>query len=168
MKGLNNWLEGRIKELEDELLKLKTDFDYLEMIYKASSDFDSSKPINCENCEVLQKKVNYFITTASKLSMGTANLNVILGSQNRVFQKIGIGYQTGFQGKKKKFNSFFKTNEQQFSSFMTSFYCIRKGHSIRNCIVRKFDVPKGLVRWVPKSITNTCGPKFNRVPMPQT
>ena len=78
MKWLNNWLEGRVKELEDELLKVKTDFDHLEMIYKASSDFDSSKPTNCENCDVLQKKVNYLITTASKLSMGTANLNAIL------------------------------------------------------------------------------------------
>jgi len=37
MKGLNNWLEGRVKQLEDEILKLKTDFDHLEMIYKASS-----------------------------------------------------------------------------------------------------------------------------------
>jgi len=93
-------LEGRIKELEDEILKLKIDFDHLEIIYKASSDFDFSKPINCENCDVLQMKVNYLITIASKLSMGTTNLNVILGSQNCVFEKADIGYQTGFQGKK--------------------------------------------------------------------
>jgi len=78
---------------------VKTYFDQLEMIYKASSDFDSSKPTNCENCSVLQKKVNYLITTTSKISMGTANLNAILGSQNFVFEKAGIGYQCGFQGK---------------------------------------------------------------------
>jgi len=101
LKGLNNWLEGRIRELEDELLKLKTNFDHLEIIYKASNDFDSSKPINCENCDVLQKKVNYLITTAFKLSMGTANLNANLGSQNCVFEKASIGYQTAFQGKQK-------------------------------------------------------------------
>jgi len=160
-------LEGGIKELEDEILKLKTDFDYLEIIYKASSDFDSSKPISCENFDVLQRKVNYLITTAFKLSMGTTNLNVILGSQNCVFEKAGIGYQISFQGKQKKFSSFFKSNEQQFSPFMTCLYCMRKGHSVRNCKVGKFDVPKGLVRWVPKSISNPCGPKFNRVPMPQ-
>jgi len=97
LKGLNNWLEGRVKELEDEVLQLKTDFDHLEIIYKASSDIDSSKPVNCENCEVLQKKVNYVITIASKLSMGTTNLNVILGSQNCVFEKADIGYQPNFQ-----------------------------------------------------------------------
>jgi len=57
LKGLNNWLEGRIKELEDEILKLKINFDHLEMIYKASNEFDSSKPVNCENCDVLQRKL---------------------------------------------------------------------------------------------------------------
>ena len=167
MKELNNWLEGRVKKLEDELLKLKTDFDHVEKIYKASSNFGSSKPINCENCDALQRKVNYLITTASKLSMGTANLNAILGSQNCVFEKANIGYQSGFQGKQKKFSSFFNAKEEYFSPFMTYFYYIRKGHSVRNYKVRKFDVLKGLVRWVPKSITNTCGAKFNRVPMPQ-
>jgi len=28
--------------------------------------------------------------------MGTTILNAILGSQNRFFEKAGIGYQTGF------------------------------------------------------------------------
>jgi len=53
LKGLNNSLEGKIKELEDELLKLKTNFDHLEMIYKASSEFDSNNLINCENCQTI-------------------------------------------------------------------------------------------------------------------
>jgi len=154
--------------LEDEILELKTDFDNLEMIYKASSNLDSSQPINCENCEALQNKVNYLITTASRLSMGTTNLNAILGSQNYVFEKVGIGYQTGFQRKQKKHSSFFKIDAQQVSPPLTCFYCMRKGHSVKNCKIRKFDVLKGLVRWVPKSVTNNSGPKFNRVPMSQT
>jgi len=165
MKGLNNWLEGKVKELEDEVLKLKTDFDHLEIIYKASSNFDSSQPVNCEDSEALEKKVNYLITIASN---STTNLNAILGSQNCVFEKADIGYQIGFQGKQRKYNSFFKTNEQKFSSPLTCFYCMRKGHSVRNYEIRKFDMPKGLVRWVPKCITNTCEPKFNKVSMPQT
>jgi len=103
LKGLKNWLEGRVKELEDELLKVKTDFDHIEMIYKASSDFGFSKSTNCENRYVLQKKVNYLITTACKLSIGTTNLDANLGSQNCDFEKAGIGYQCGFQGKQKKF-----------------------------------------------------------------
>jgi len=136
LKGLNNWLEGRVKELEDEVLQLKTDFEHLEIIYKASSNFDSSQPVNCENCEALQKKVNYLITTASKLSMGIANLNAILGSQNCVFEKAGIVYQIGVKGKQRKYNSFFKTNQQQFSFSLTCFYCMGKGHSVRNCKIR--------------------------------
>jgi len=42
------------------------------------------------------------IIIASNLSMGTTNLNAILGSQNCVFEKASIGYQMGFQGKKNK------------------------------------------------------------------
>ena len=93
-------------------MKLKIDFDHLEIIYKTSNNLDSCQLVNCENYEALQKKVNYLITIASKLSMGTVNLNSILGSQNCVFEKAGIGYQIGFKGKQRKYNSFFKTNEQ--------------------------------------------------------
>jgi len=94
-------LEDRVKELEDELLKVKTNFNNLEMIYKPSNDFDSSKPTNCENCSVLQKKVNYLITTTSKLSMGTANLNAILGSQNCVLKKLALDINVVFKERKR-------------------------------------------------------------------
>ena len=103
------------------------------MIYKAFNDFDFSQPTNSKKCVVLQKKVNYLITTTSKLSIGTTNLNAILDSQNGAFEKAGIGYQCGFQGKQKKFSSFFQGNEQQFLPFMTCFYCLRKCHYVRNC-----------------------------------
>jgi len=163
LKGKNNWLEARVKELEDEVLRLKTGLDH----YKTSSNLDSSKPAKCENYEVLQKKVNYLITTASKLTMGTTNLNAIMGSQNCVFEKTGIRHQPNFPRKQKKYSSFFETNTKQFSQPITCFYCMKKGHSVKDCKFRRFLVPEGLVRWVPKSTSNTTGPKFNRVPMPQ-
>ena len=168
LKGMNNWLETRVNQLEDELLQAKTDFETLEKNYKfaKSSGFNSSKPVDCENCAVLQNKVNYLIFTSSKLSMGTTNLNALLGSQNCIFEKVGIGYQTGPKGKQKLFNSFFKGFGSQSSQSITCFYCMRKSHSVRNCRIRKFDVPKGLVRWVPKSTSNTAGPNINRVPNP--
>jgi len=56
LKGLNIWLEGRVKELKDEVLQLKTDFDHLEIIYKASSNFDSSQSIN-RNFEISSKNM---------------------------------------------------------------------------------------------------------------
>jgi len=62
---------------------------------------------------------------------------------------------------------FFKGFGSQSSQSITCFYCMRKDHSVRKCRIRKFDLPKGLVRWVPKSTSNTAGPKFNWVPIPQ-
>ena len=94
----------------------------------------------------MQSKVSYLISTPSKLSMGTANLNALLGSQNCVFEKADIGYQAGPKGKQKLFNNFFKGSGSQSSQSTICFYCMKKGHSIRNCRIKKFSVPKGIVR----------------------
>jgi len=40
--------------------------------------------------------------TYSKLVIGTANLNVVIGSPNCVFDKDGIGFKLVYQKKKKK------------------------------------------------------------------
>jgi len=37
LKGLNNWLENRVKDLEEELSKTKEDFENLDLIYKNCS-----------------------------------------------------------------------------------------------------------------------------------
>jgi len=34
LKGMNNWLENRVKTLEEELENSKTDFENLEIFYK--------------------------------------------------------------------------------------------------------------------------------------
>jgi len=71
-KGLNNWLENRVKTLEEELNHSKTDFETLKMIYKNSNcKCDSSF---CENCESLEKKVHYLLKTVDKFSKGQSNL----------------------------------------------------------------------------------------------
>jgi len=57
LKGLNNWLEKRVKTLEEELNNSKTDFENLEMIYKHS--FSKCVDSNFfENCESLQKRTS--------------------------------------------------------------------------------------------------------------
>ena len=38
LKGLNNWLENKVSQLKKETTDLKTDFEYLEMIYSNSID----------------------------------------------------------------------------------------------------------------------------------
>jgi len=110
LKGMNNWLEKRVSSLEEELENVKTDFEHLDIIYQ-SSDYEneSSKPAKCENCKMLEAKVKFLVKTSSKLAMGTTNLNVVLGSQNCVFYKVGIGFKPLFKKKTRKFSSFFKT-----------------------------------------------------------
>jgi len=44
---------------------------------------------------------------------------------------------------------------------------MRKDHSVRFCKIRKFFVPKGVMKWIPrisKVPTNIIGPKFIRGP----
>ena len=144
LKGLNSWLENRAKQLEEELQNMKIDFESLDMIYKSSSSncSQNGKVTNCENCEVLQGKVNYLIKIVSKLSMGTTNLNALLGSQNCVFNKASIGFQDGLPKKVKKFSSFFYHGSISYSSLVTCFYCLERGHTIRRCRTRLYYLPK--------------------------
>jgi len=145
-------------------LNLKTDFECLEIIHNSSycNCSNVAKESNCENCEILQGKVNYLIKIVSKLSMGTVNLNALLGSQNCVFKKIGIDFQDDFPKKVKKFKNFFNHDSTPSSPFVTCFYCLERGHTIRHCRAKLYYLSKGLVKRVPKGTVNMNGPKFNR------
>jgi len=83
LKGLNNWLEKKVKSLEEELEESKVDFENLEMIYKNSSCMCNSSFY--ENCESLEKKVHYLVKTLDKLTNGKSNFENVLASQNCVF-----------------------------------------------------------------------------------
>jgi len=152
--------------LEEELENVKTDFEHLNKIYQ-SSDYEneSSKPAKCENCELLESKVKVLVKTSSKLAMRTTNLNALLGSQNCVFDKAGIGFKPLFKKETRKFSSFFKTGNQHTSRFQTCFYCLHKGHNIRSCTARLCEVPNGRMKWIPKVSINSSRPKANRVPI---
>jgi len=90
LESKNNWLENRVKILEEELNNSKTYFENLEMIYQNSSCKCDS--IFCENCESLQKKVLYLVKTVDKLSKGKSNFETVLSSQNCVLEKSGLGF----------------------------------------------------------------------------
>jgi len=125
VKGLNNWLEKRVNTLE----VVKTDFEHLNMIFQSSNfEGESSKLAKCENCGVVQAKVKYLVKTSSKPALGTANLNVVLGFQNCVFDKVGIGYKPMFKKKTRKFINFFKHSNLHTSPFQTCFYWLHKVH----------------------------------------
>jgi len=88
LKGLNNWLENRVKTLEEKLEKSKVDFENLNLIYKNSACLcDSSF---CENYESLEKKVHYLVKIVDKLTIGKSNFENVLASQNCVFGKAGL------------------------------------------------------------------------------
>jgi len=153
LKGLNNWLEKRIKTLEEELSNSKTNFENLEMIYQNSfcKCVDSSF---CENCDSLQKKVHYRLKTVDKFSKGQSNLETVLVSQKCVFGKAGLGFNPNSKNKpfSKPFSSFFEKQPIVLSQQLVKmcFYNMKKGHTVKSCRVRRFFVPKGLLKWVPK------------------
>ena len=90
LKGMNNWLENRVKALEEEFENSKIDFEKLQMLYKNSSCKCDS--LVCENCESLEKKVHYLMKTVDKLSKGKSNFENVLTYQNCVFGKAGLGF----------------------------------------------------------------------------
>jgi len=90
LKGLNNWLENRVKTLEEELEKSKIDFKKLEMHCKNSSHLSDSK--FCKNCKTLESKIHYLVRTVDKLSKGKFNFETVLASQKCVFGKSGLGF----------------------------------------------------------------------------
>jgi len=149
LKGLNNWLENRVKTLEEELENSKTDLENLELLYKNSSCLCDSKV-----CETLENKVHYLIKTVDKLSKGKSNFENVLASQKCVFGKSGLGFnlQSKKSGISKPFSKVLEKQpiEKSKQPVVTCFYCMSRGHYVRFCKIRKYFVPKGIMRWIPK------------------
>jgi len=107
-----------------------------------------SKP--CETCTILENKVKYILKTCIRFTKGKSNLEVVLGSQNFLFGKVGIFYNSFSKKKVKKFTIFFSTSKSSDMPFIVCIYCMRKGHVFKNCYVRKYEVSKGYLKWIPK------------------
>ena len=140
------------------------------MIYKNSSCKCNSS--FCENCESLEKKVHYLVKTVDKLSKGKSNFETVLASQNYVFGKSGLGFypQSKKNGISKPYSTVTEKQsiEKSKQPVVTCFYCMKRGHSVRFCKIRKFFVPKGVMKWIPKNPKGSKdpidahGPKFVR------
>jgi len=74
-------LGPKVKTLEEELHKAKTDMVSLELTCLHVSIK------TCENCKKLEKQVEYLLKTLSNFTKGRENLESLLGSQNVVFQQ---------------------------------------------------------------------------------
>jgi len=140
------------------------------MIYKNSSCKCGSS--FCEVCESLQKKVHHLVKPMGKFSKCQSNFETVLPSQNCVFGKVGLGFNPHSKkiSTSKPFSSFFEKHliELLKQPGFSCFYCMKKGHAVRFCRVRKFSIPRGFLKWVPKNfkvpndLVNTHGPKITR------
>ena len=152
LQNVNNVLAPKVKSLEEELHKAKIDLVSLELTCLHASIK------TCDNCKMLEKQVEYFLKTLSNFTKGRDNLETLLGSQNVVFNKNGIGYNLGKRNNVKKLSSFFVPSKTSFSSFnngkkvypVTCFYCMKSRHTSRTCIARKYLVSESLAKWLPK------------------
>jgi len=128
LKGLNNWLKNRVNQLETEIVDLKVDFEHLDMIYNNSTCCSENQLIAkpYENCTLLENKIKYLIKTCARFTRGKANLDVVLGFQNCVFGRVGIGYNSFNEKKVKEFGNFFSKNVSSDISLTTYNYCMRK------------------------------------------
>jgi len=146
LKDLNNWLEKRVKILEEELENSRNDFETLELNYKNSSHECDSR--FCKNSESLENKIHYLVKIMENFSKEKSNFDNVLASQRCVFGKSGLGFNP--QGKNSGFSKPFLTIaekqpiEKSKQPVVSCFYCMRKGHSIRFCKVRKVHVPRGI------------------------
>jgi len=94
--------------------------------------------------------VKYLLKTCAKFTRGKENLEAVIGSQNCVFGKAELGYNSILEKKAEKFSSFFSKNELNAMSFISRNYCMKKGHVLKNCYAKKYNIPRGFMKWIPK------------------
>lgn len=97
--------------------------------------------------------------------MGRDNLDALLAQQKCTFDKAGPSYT--FDEKQKSFKNLFKFVKGSNTPFTTCRYCMHKGHSSMNCMIKKFGVRNGKYKWIPKGtkkVTYPKGPKVSQVP----
>jgi len=85
---------------------------------------------------------------------------------------LGFNPQSKKNGVSKSFSTIREKHpiEKSKQQVVSCFYCMKKGHSITFFKIRKFSVPKGVLKWVPinpkgsNDPINAKGPKFVRGP----
>ena len=108
----------------------------------------------CENCENLEKKVHYLVRTVDKFSKGKSDFENVLASQNCVFGRAGLCFnpQNKQDNFSKKFSKLLVKQPivKSKQPVVTCFYCMKRGHSVRFCKIRKYVVPSGFMKWILK------------------
>jgi len=125
------WLEGRIKQLEEENENLITCLEKLEKSEKHPRS-------RCEHCPGQLEKIEYLMKTLSKFTLGRSNLDAVLGSQRSVLNKEGIGYS----GNSNQLSCRNFLNISKPSSIICT-YCSEPIHFSNSCYFKNSRVPKG-------------------------
>jgi len=73
--------------------------------------------------------------------MGEDNLEALLAQQKYAIEKAGFGYTRN--KKPKTYKNVFNFTKASSSPFTVCYYCMNKGNSSFNCIIKKFGVPSG-------------------------
>ena len=104
--------------------------------------------------KILKRKFIILLELWIKLSKGKSNFENVLASQNCDFGRAGLDFNP--QNKQDKFSKTFSKlpGKQPIvkskQPVVTCFYSMKRGHSIRFCKLRKYSVPRGFMKWIPK------------------
>jgi len=91
-------LGNKVRSLEEELNNIKNDFENLDIIYKNTS-FKCVDVKTCENCDYIKMKVQY-LKNFEQVYNG-AEKSRRFTSQNYVFGKVVLGYNSNAKNNKK-------------------------------------------------------------------
>jgi len=132
-KTISN-LEKKVMKLNIELENLKTEVKTLKQIDTNQSSTIQDINIvshSCKCCDKFKVEIKDLKYSLAKFTLGKNNLDIILGKQRCVFDKAGLGYRPKKQ--QKMYKNFFASSQKNSYSFLTCFYCGKKGHSASTC-----------------------------------
>ncbi|XP_068466509.1 uncharacterized protein [Phaseolus vulgaris] len=126
--------EGSISDSVSNFSMESDNYDQLLVAFKETHDEANRLAVICTKLQnannVLAPKIKSLEEELHKAKndLGRDNLETLLGSQNVVFNKNGIGYNPGKENNVKKMSSFFVPSKTSFSSFNNG----KKKNSKRN------------------------------------
>ncbi|XP_058222936.1 uncharacterized protein LOC131332656 [Rhododendron vialii] len=162
LKKTNFSLLAENECLKNEKDALKGKIEEVCSPKEIANDLVFQNNLRLEN-DVLKNEVEDLKTSLSKFVQGKENLDMLLGKQRCVFDKVGIGFNP--TKKQKFYQNLFVKSTSSSHSYTSCNYCGMNGHLSYSCPIRK-NMSVGTKKiWVPKHlVTNLHGPKQSWVP----
>lgn len=92
IKSEKRCLDDRIENLVKENLCLKTELEIVKNSSRQTEKENKMKVQEYINFPSQLERIKYLMNTLSKFTLGSSNLEALLGSQRSVLNKLGIGY----------------------------------------------------------------------------